>query len=72
MSELEKQQMRDAIQKIDAVLALAKANFPRNTDVTIRTSSDSVQSATITIPWYALKGITDAGRSALADEGGKR
>ena len=68
MSELQRQGMREAIEKIDAVLALAKANFPRNTDVTIKTS-DGLQSARITIPWHALKPIIDAGRSSLADEG---
>ena len=67
MSDLAKQQMREVIEKIDAVLALAKANFPRSTDVKIETSG-SLQSACITVPWYALKNIVDASRAALNEE----
>ncbi|NTF54848.1 hypothetical protein G6L12_08075 [Agrobacterium rhizogenes] len=70
MSEHQKQGMREAIEKLDAVMALAKSNFPRDTNIVIKTSG-SDQSASITIPWHALKPIVAAGRAALADDGGR-
>lgn len=66
MTENQKQGMREAIEKIDAVIALAKSNFPRDSNIIVKTSGTD-QSASISVAWHALKPIIDAGRAALSE-----
>lgn len=65
--EFEARKVRDAIEvldRIDAVLTLAKANFPHTTNVGIETVGCTPK-ASMSVPWFLMKEIADQARLAL-------
>ncbi|MER9357461.1 hypothetical protein NKI61_29960 [Mesorhizobium sp. M0514] len=60
----------EALDNIEAVIRLARANFPRTNDVTIETAGSSPK-ASLTVSWTVLAFLVDAGRAALSLSGDK-
>lgn len=69
LSEQQKQTLREILPQIEAVVLLAKANFPRTGDVRIETSGAS-PNASINVPWYIVKHMVDAALQAMGDRRG--
>lgn len=53
------------IEKVEAVIAIAGANFPRNTDVRIEVASPSGANASVTMHSYELAELMKIARSVL-------
>lgn len=71
MAEMNERLRNDALEALDrleALMKLAKANFPRTSEISIETGGYDPK-ASMSMPWYLLKTITDAGRRALSEGG---
>jgi hypothetical protein len=74
MADLSAEQKRtliDTLTRLDAILTLACANFPRTNEVRIETCGDS-PSGSMTAPYYLIKKLADLARAALQTETDQR
>ena len=69
-SEAQKRDYPEAMDNIEAVLKLARANFPRTTEITIETNGCSPK-ASLSISWTVLAFLIEAGRTALSSDGAR-
>lgn len=58
--------VKEALDQLDAVLKLARANFPRTNRVTVRTDGSDPH-ASMSIPSYVLAAILSAARETIKE-----
>lgn len=63
----EKNMLAESIKRLEAVITMASANFPRDTGISVTTSGSS-PSAACTISPRTLQILIDAGRKVLEGE----
>lgn len=67
LTPFEKDVLHESIKRLEAVITMASANFPRDTGISV-TTCGSTPSAACTISPRTLQILLDAGRKVLEDE----